>query len=318
MFILFQIKIWFQNRRTKWKREYLSEWEVWAHQNYYAMNGLYGGGAGSFPMPHNATGAPYFGNPSLDRASLLQNPLSSHMLSLGRPRVLSQPLPTGHCTSLQAQMNHELMRLEAQKDAVLQNHLHEASSQLNFSRFMPSIPSVPSFPSAFHAANLPLVPYYSSQVAGKTPSSQPLDFVSPQAKSPCSTLSDRSPPSSPREPSTSPLRPPPATSMSTDETPLTTPPSSSSTASSVVDAYTKLNTPPLFRSSITYPKSFNTNTKVFPNLVSNGSMFIRPFPFPSAPQLHAAPKKTLGAGPLGMSPSFSLLSSSLSPPTLPR
>ena len=30
-----QIKIWFQNRRTKWKREYLSEWELWTHQNYY-------------------------------------------------------------------------------------------------------------------------------------------------------------------------------------------------------------------------------------------------------------------------------------------
>ena len=35
-----QIKIWFQNRRTKWKREYLSEWELWTHQNYYsALNG---------------------------------------------------------------------------------------------------------------------------------------------------------------------------------------------------------------------------------------------------------------------------------------
>ena len=31
-----QIKIWFQNRRTKWKREYLSEWELWTHQNYYS------------------------------------------------------------------------------------------------------------------------------------------------------------------------------------------------------------------------------------------------------------------------------------------
>lgn len=34
-----QIKIWFQNRRTKWKREYLSEWELWTHQNYYSSLG---------------------------------------------------------------------------------------------------------------------------------------------------------------------------------------------------------------------------------------------------------------------------------------
>ena len=34
-----QIKIWFQNRRTKWKREYLSEWELWTHQNYSNMGG---------------------------------------------------------------------------------------------------------------------------------------------------------------------------------------------------------------------------------------------------------------------------------------
>lgn len=27
-----QIKIWFQNRRTKWKREYFSEWELWSHR----------------------------------------------------------------------------------------------------------------------------------------------------------------------------------------------------------------------------------------------------------------------------------------------
>lgn len=38
-----QIKIWFQNRRTKWKREYLSDWELLTHQNYYAMQGVLAG-----------------------------------------------------------------------------------------------------------------------------------------------------------------------------------------------------------------------------------------------------------------------------------
>ena len=27
-----QIKIWFQNRRTKWKRDYFSDYELWTHK----------------------------------------------------------------------------------------------------------------------------------------------------------------------------------------------------------------------------------------------------------------------------------------------
>ena len=34
----FKIKIWFQNRRTKWKREYFSEWELWSHRVALAGN----------------------------------------------------------------------------------------------------------------------------------------------------------------------------------------------------------------------------------------------------------------------------------------
>lgn len=39
-FCLFQIKIWFQNRRTKWKRKYSTDLEILA-QHYYQSVGLY-------------------------------------------------------------------------------------------------------------------------------------------------------------------------------------------------------------------------------------------------------------------------------------
>ncbi|XP_066300770.1 homeobox protein ceh-30-like [Branchiostoma lanceolatum] len=37
-----QIKIWFQNRRTKWKRKYTNDLELLAHQHYASLAGLYG------------------------------------------------------------------------------------------------------------------------------------------------------------------------------------------------------------------------------------------------------------------------------------
>ena len=36
---IFQIKIWFQNRRTKWKRKYTNDLELVA-QNYYSTLGI--------------------------------------------------------------------------------------------------------------------------------------------------------------------------------------------------------------------------------------------------------------------------------------
>lgn len=40
MYHAFQIKIWFQNRRTKWKRKYSTDLELLA-QHYYQSMGLY-------------------------------------------------------------------------------------------------------------------------------------------------------------------------------------------------------------------------------------------------------------------------------------
>lgn len=51
-----QIKIWFQNRRTKWKREYLSEWELWTHQNYYSAMHDKNGEPGSSRNPGGPSG----------------------------------------------------------------------------------------------------------------------------------------------------------------------------------------------------------------------------------------------------------------------
>lgn len=88
-----KIKIWFQNRRTKWKREYLSEWEVWAHQNYYAMHGLYGAAAAAsalavaspmtgIPRPHPGMMAP---------PGIPTSPYGDHV-----PGVLKPPTPFSH------------------------------------------------------------------------------------------------------------------------------------------------------------------------------------------------------------------------------
>ena len=38
--ILFQIKIWFQNRRTKWKRKYTNDLELLAQQYYSSLGNM--------------------------------------------------------------------------------------------------------------------------------------------------------------------------------------------------------------------------------------------------------------------------------------
>ncbi|KAI8483800.1 hypothetical protein Bbelb_384580 [Branchiostoma belcheri] len=98
-----QIKIWFQNRRTKWKRKYTNDLELLAHQHYASLAGLYGapspwayaqrlysiGNMGQHPGYYQYT--PYQAAPAFPR---YPSPVLAHQPTLVGPANQNSPTRT--------------------------------------------------------------------------------------------------------------------------------------------------------------------------------------------------------------------------------
>ena len=77
---VFQIKIWFQNRRTKWKRKFTNHLDIIAHQHYLRLG--MSGTPCLIPTTH-----------ALTNTALPTSPLTPHTLLYPTPRW-PPPLPT--------------------------------------------------------------------------------------------------------------------------------------------------------------------------------------------------------------------------------
>nr|CAB3225071.1 Nkx-C transcription factor protein [Phallusia mammillata] len=156
-----QIKIWFQNRRTKWKREYLSEWEVWMHQNYYAMHGLYGAtaAANALAAHSNPMSAPFVSAPGGSLPSERPSAFAAPSQVAGNPfskpgfypGVGSMLMRSGQFGNAEVSTKDEFMKQPPQ-------------GQIGIPRLLAPIPN---FTSPFQGGALPGVPYYMSTPGGR-------------------------------------------------------------------------------------------------------------------------------------------------------
>jgi len=134
-----QIKIWFQNRRTKWKRKYTNDLELLAQQ-YYSQMGfgpltprpMFVGdrlwlfnpaGGGAIPISSNN---PYLNNPAIPPAGILPppnpgNPIPPHILMAA---MQDRPLPPSFGATAQPEPLNPLFR----KDETNSNHSPKSPS----------------------------------------------------------------------------------------------------------------------------------------------------------------------------------------------
>nr|NP_001071776.1 transcription factor protein [Ciona intestinalis]BAE06589.1 transcription factor protein [Ciona intestinalis] len=242
-----QIKIWFQNRRTKWKREYLSEWEVWAHQNYYAMHGLYGaaafGGKPSPSFPQQAVRNPAFVGPP--------NPM---LPQFAKPGFVPTPMTNAGLAS----QHYSMLRNHLTNENALLDKAGEYQKQLeqhpmNFPRLFPPNPHLPGFPPPYNPV-LPPITYYMPQQATN-------ESVSPRDNSPLS--SDRSPNPTP----------PPSESPPSNDT-------NQRNFQKSPDLHSGFQLPALHRPRVALPGTFPpTHHGFLPNLIAGGAL-LRPYSLP--------------------------------------
>uniref|UniRef100_H2YHJ3 Homeobox domain-containing protein n=1 Tax=Ciona savignyi TaxID=51511 RepID=H2YHJ3_CIOSA len=239
-----QIKIWFQNRRTKWKREYLSEWEVWTHQNYYAMQSIYGATAFSGKYSPALTQQLVRNVPYAGPSAPVLPPLPKPYIASNVPNTRLVP----HNFSIMgSNFTHENACFENGECQKQREHYRG-----NIPRIFPSTSTFPGFPPTYNPVFPPVMQYIPKYVS-ETPS--------PRGNTPVS--SDRSSNATP--------------------SPSNSPPENSVESRQIIKSpkYNEIDRPTIPRPRIGLAGTFPPTPHGFvPNLMSEGAL-IRPYPLTS-------------------------------------